>query len=179
MGNDIPDMEKEFRYKELYNGIYSIENYILYELGNPDIKSKSYRTYGLINKDLCKKYPYLIKEYFNYNLTLNYNFDNKDIPHLNDEKNFSYINKDFSFTFPTNFILINEDFMDIIRDYAKEIEIKKKLVSKYDIIIGGGCLIMKNPGYYESKNQFRYIILYRDIKEEEGNDIDFFLYINS
>ena len=67
--------------------------------------------------------------------------------------------------------------MDIIDDYVKEKEIKKELVSKYDTIIGGGCLIMKNPRDYKSINPFRYIVLYRELKEEEGNEIDFFLYI--
>ena len=36
---------------------------------------------------------------------------------------------------------------------------------------------MKNPDDEESISPFRYIILYRDIKEDEGNEIDFFLYI--
>ena len=34
-----------------------------------------------------QKYPYLIKEYFDYNLTLNYNFDNKDFLLFYEKKN--------------------------------------------------------------------------------------------
>ncbi len=50
--------------------------------------------------------------------------------------------------------------MDLIRSSVKDDKIKKRLVSKYDTIIGGGCLIMKNPYDYKSQNPFRYIILY-------------------
>ena len=177
MGNDLPTEERECNYRELYNGIYSIEKDILNELKKPYSHNKSYIIYGLINKGLCQKYPYLLKEKFDYNLTLNYNFDYKDLPNSNDERDFRYFNKDFLFTFPSNFICINEDFMDLIRSSVKDDKIKKRLVSKYDTIIGGGCLIMKNPYDYKSQNPFRYIILYSEIKEKEGNEIDFFLYI--
>ena len=177
MGNDLPTEERECNYRELYNGIYSIEKDILNELKKPYSQNKSYIIYGLINKGLCQKYPYLLKEKFDYNLTLNYNFDYKDLPNSNDERDFRYFNKDFLFTFPSNFIFINEDFMDLIRSSVKDDKIKKRLVSKYDTIIGGGCLIMKNPYDYKSQNPFRYIILYSEIKEKEGNEIDFFLYI--
>ena len=67
--------------------------------------------------------------------------------------------------------------MDVIHDMVNEQKIKKQLVSKFDTIIGGGCLIMKNPNDSQSLNPYRYIILYREIKENVGNEIDFFLYI--
>ena len=67
--------------------------------------------------------------------------------------------------------------MDVIHDMVNEQKIKKQLVSKFDTIIGGGCLIMKNPNDSQSLNPNRYIILYREIKENVGNEIDFFLYI--
>ena len=95
----------------------------------------------------------------------------------NKEKNYKINNENFGFTFPSNFIFINQDFMYVLHENVINKKIKEELVSIFDTIIGGGCLIMKNPDDEESINPFRYIILYRDIKEDEGNEIDFFLYI--
>ena len=63
--------------------------------------------------------------------------------------------------------------MDVIRDFIIK-KYTKALNTNYDIIIGGGCLIMKNSS---DNHPFRYIILYNEIKENKGNKIDFFLYI--
>ena len=63
--------------------------------------------------------------------------------------------------------------MDVIRDYVSD-KYKWHLRTNFDTIIGGGCLIMKNPNDTEDKNPFRYIILYKEIKENKGNEIDFF-----
>ena len=178
MGNNESHEEREYKYRELYNGIYIIENDILQDLNNY-YKNKEYKTYGLINKDLCKKYPYLLNSTFDYNATKGYNFKNKDLPHTKEIKNFNYIHKGFSFAFPTNFLFINEDFMNVLQNNVKEDDIKARLISKYDTIIGGGCLIMKSPYDFESKNPFRFIILYNEIKDTNGNEIDFFLYIEN
>ena len=178
MGNCSNEDDRQMKYKELYNGIYSIEKDILDELEGKDFQKKTYKTFGLINKGLCEKYPYLLKDYFDYNETLNYKFNNKDFLNNNIKKKFIIINSSFSFTFPSNFIFIFQDFMDVIHNYVSEKDIKNRLISKFDTKIGGGCLIMKNPNDFDSKNPFRYIILYRKIKEKEGNEIDFFLYIN-
>ena len=177
MGNDEDPADREYKYRELYNGIYCIENDILQDLLVIDYNKKRYKTFGLINKGLCKKYPYLLKNSFDYKETLNYNFNNKDIPHSYQDKFFTYINKTFSFTFPNNFIFINEDFISVIQTYMNEKKIKENIKSKFDTIIGGGCLIMKNPYDKSSINPFRFIILYNEIKDKEGNEIYFFLYI--
>ena len=177
MGNNTPKDERLYKYQALHNAIYEIEKDILKDLNDKNYLGKVYHSYGLINKDICKKYPYLLKDKFDFNLTLKYNFNYNDLPHSNENKKFLKINKNFTFWFPSNFIFINQDFMYVLRDNANNKNIKNKLVSKFDTIIGGGCLIMKNPDDEESISPFRYIILYRDIKEDEGNEIDFFLYI--
>ena len=178
MGVNDSIEERQYKYQALHNGIYEIEKDILEDLKNPAYESKKYRTYGLINKNICKNYPYLLKDTFDFNLTMKYNFNYKDLPHSNEDKDFKIIHPKFSFNFPINFIFINEDFMYVLHDNVLDKKVKDKLVSKFDTIIGGGCLIMKNPNDTKSKNPFRYIILYRDIKDNEGNEIDFFLYIN-
>ena len=178
MGNSTPKDERLYKYQALHNAIYEIEKDILKDLDDKNYLGKKYNSYGLINKDICKKYPYLLKDKFDFYLTLNYNFKYNDLPLSNKDKNYKINNENFGFYFPSNFIFVNEDFMYVLRDHVNDPKIKNKLVSKFDTIIGGGCLIMKNPNDTQSKNPFRYIILYRDIKDEEGNEIDFFLCIN-
>jgi hypothetical protein len=67
--------------------------------------------------------------------------------------------------------------MELIRDNVPQ-AYKKHLRTNFDTINGGGCLIMKNPGDTKDESPFRYIILYNEIKENKGNEIDYFLYIN-
>ena len=67
--------------------------------------------------------------------------------------------------------------MDIIRDNVRT-KYKKLIRTNFDTIIGGGFLINKNPGDTRDEKPYRYIILYNEIKENKGNEINFFLYIN-
>ena len=159
MGNNTPKDERQYKYQALHNAIYEIEKDILKDLDDKNYLGKKYNSYGLINKDICKKYPYLLKDKFDFNLTLNYNFNYNDLPHSNQDKNYKINNENFGFHFPSNFIFINEDFMYVLRDNVNDPKIKNKLVSKFDTIIGGGCLIMKKPNDIQSKNPHRYIIL--------------------
>ena len=50
MGNDDKAEEREYKFRELYNGIYLIEKYILHDLLDKNYKNKKYKTFGLINK---------------------------------------------------------------------------------------------------------------------------------
>ena len=118
----------------------------------------------------------MIEEKFNSKVAKNKIFDYNDLIEDSDEKDFSYIYHEFSFDLPSNFIFIHLDFMKIIREFVGKH--KKYLKTNYDTIIGGGCLIMKNPRSKKDINPFRYIIIYHEIKENIGNKIDFFLFIN-
>ena len=93
-----------------------------------------------------------------------------------EDRDFRYINKRFSFSFPSQFMFINKDFMDVILYYIGE-KYKGHLKLNFDTIIGGGCLIMKNPHDEKDEKPYRYIILYSELKENKGNEIDFFLFI--
>ena len=175
MGSECPKEEREIRYRTFYDSIYVIENEIKSEMNNHDITKKKYSPFGLINQGLCKKYPFLLDEKFNSNAAKNKIFNYNDLIEETDKKDFSYIYHEFTFDFPSNFIFIHLDFMKIIREYVGKY--KKYLKTNYDTIIGGGCLIMKNPGSKKDINPFRYIIIYHEIKEKIGNKIDFFLFI--
>ena len=176
MGSDCPAYEREFRYMSFHQAIYAIENDIKKELYNTDISKKKYQPFGLVNQGLCKKYKFLLNENFDRNEAIKKVFDYKDLVKKDEDKNFFYINPKFSFNFPSQFIFINKDFMDVIRGNVPE-KYRVNLQTKFDTIIGGGCLIMKNPNDQKDENPYRYIIIYSEIKENKGNEIDFFLYI--
>ena len=176
MGSECPAYERETRYMSFHQAIYAIENDIKKELYNTDISKKKYQPFGLVNQGLCKKYKFLLNENFDRNEAIKKVFDYKDLVKKDEDKNFFYINKNFSFTFPSQFIFINKDFMDVIRGNVPE-KYRVNLQTKFDTIIGGGCLIMKNPNDQKDENPYRYIIIYSEIKENKGNEIDFFLYI--
>ena len=176
MGSDCSPEERELRFQSLHQAIYAIENDIKKEIENSDLTNKKYMSFGLINQGLCRECKFLLNENFDKDEAKNTIFDYKYLIKKNEEKNFSFIDKKFDFSFPTQFIFINKDFMDVIRDYIPE-KFKKHLKTNFDTIIGGGCLIMKNPGDKKDQIPFRYIILYNELKKNKGNEIDFFLCI--
>ena len=177
MGSECSPDERETRYMSFHQAIYAIENDIKKEIDNPNLTNKKYMPFGLVNQGLCQKYKFLLKENFDKDEARNTQFDYKFLAKNNENRDFSYINPRFEFIFPSQFIFINKDFMDVIRDNIKE-KYKNHLMTNFDIIIGGGCLIMRDPRDKKDENPFRYIILYNEIKENKGNEIDFFLFIN-
>ena len=177
MGNDDPADQRGFKYLTFHQSIYAIENDIKKELYNPDIQNKKYSPYGLINHDICKKYKFLLNEKFDENEAKKYKFNYKDLVKKNISKKFNINGKNFGFDFPSNFIFVNQDFFDIIRDYDTEMKYQNKFSVFFKTIIGGGCLIMKDAKDNINNEPFRYITLYNEIQEDKGNEIDFFLYI--
>ena len=144
MGSECPKAEREFRYRTFHEAIYAIEKDIKKELENSNIYTKKYLPFGLVNQGLCKKYEFLLKETFDKDEAMNKIFEYKDLIKKNEDKDFTYINKKFNFSFPSQFIFINKDFMEVIFDYVKE-KYKNHLRTVFDTIIGMDCLIMKNP----------------------------------
>ena len=177
MGYDCSLDERLIRYGAFHQSIYAIENDIKKELYNQDLSNKKYMPFGLINQGLCKKYKFLLNEQFDKNEAKNKILDYNDLAKKNEDKDFSYINVKFEFSFPSNFIFINKDFMDLIREFVPA-NYKQHLLTNFDTIIGGGCLLMKDAKDKGDEKPYRYIILYKEIKENIGNEIDFFLYIN-
>ena len=174
MGSNCSADEREFRYLTFHQAIYAIDNDIKKEISNTDISNKKFLLFGLVNQGLFKKYKFLSNENFDKNEARKTKFDYKDLIQKIVGKDFRYINKKFDFSFPTNFIFIYEDFMSVIRDYVDK-EYKRHLSTVFKVIIGGNCLIMKDAKDEKDDNPFRYIILYLELKENKGNEIDFFL----
>ena len=176
MGSECSPDERETRYMSFHQAIYAIENDIKKEIDNPNLANKKYMPFGLVNQGLCKKYKFLLNPNFDRNEAIKKVFNYNDLVKNSEYKDFSYIFPRFKFNFPSQFIFINKVFMYVIRDNVPQ-AYKEHLKTNFDTIIGGGCLIMKDPKDEKDEKLFRYIILYSEIKENKGNEIDFFLYI--
>ena len=143
MGNEIQDDERESRYKELHNALHIIDKDIMKDLFNSDVSKKQYIPFGLVNKNLCKKYKFLGNEVFDRNEARNKIFDYKDLINRLSDRNFKHIHPAFDFGFPSNFMFINKDFLDVIMNFVVE-KYKRHLKTIFNTIIGGGCLIMRD-----------------------------------
>ena len=171
MGKECSKDERIFRYTTFHDAIHSIDDDIKKELSNTNLSSKKYCRYNIINKNVLKKYPFLKNKKFDEETAKNIVFQYKDLIYELEKKNFFKIDKRFCFGFPENFIFINHDFMDVIFEYIDD-EYKKFLNDKFEFKIGGECLIKRNI-VNEDSNYFRYITLYKELEEEEGNYTDF------
>ena len=166
--NAIQSRNKE--YNELLNG----EKEIKIELDKPGGLEKGYKVYYLLDNNWVEEFKNLIsnKQYKESKKLLNANLIIKKSEH----KNFKYVYKSFSFSFPYNFTLVTENFINLL---CKNFNAKDEKIIKgtsFKIIIGGKCLIMK-----DGKNEnspYAYITLYNEKKKKFNNNIDYFLIIN-
>ena len=176
MGNECNEDEREFRYQTFHQAIFVIENDIKNDLFNPDLSKKKYLPFALVNKGICQKYKFLSNENFDRNEARKKEFNYKHLIKSNEHKNFNYIKKGLSFSFPSNFMFVNQDFLSVISNYIP-IKYQSHLSTIFNTIIGGDCLIMRDAHDINDTEPFRYIILYYEIKYDLGNEIDFFLNI--
>ena len=147
------------------------ENQIKKELKIQGNINKGFKKYLLLNKDWVDKFKKLYNDK-NYKSLL----DIKSINKKNEDKDYTYIKRHFSFSLPTNFTLGTEMFISLLSRYLKtndQIRLQKVV---FDIIIGGQCLIMKDFKQ-KSNYTFVYITLYNEEKEDFSHEIDFFIYI--
>ena len=176
MGNECNEDDREWRYQTFHKAIFVIENDIKNDLFNPDLSKKKYLPFALVNKGICQKYKFLSNENFDRNEARKKEFNYKHLIKSNEHKSFGYIKKGLSFSFPSNFMFVNQDFLDVISNYIPT-KYQSHLSTKFNTIIGGECLIMRDAHDINDTKPFRYIILYYEIKEDLGNEIDFFLNI--
>ena len=90
-----------------------------------------------------------------------------------DEKDFTYIHKNFKFTFSYNFTLVTQNFMDLLCKNFILDEQKKLQNCSYRIIIGGKCLIIRDQ--YNENSTYACITLYNEKNKKFNNNIDYFL----
>ena len=157
-------------YKELLKG----EEEILKELNKPGGLEKGYKIYYLLDKNWVEEYKNLIS---NNNIKERKNLLKVSlIKYKIEEKDFTYVRKNFRFDFPCNFNLVTENFIDLLCKNFNEKEQRKLKGIPFKIIIGGKCLIMKDQ--INENTLFVYIILYNKKKIKYNNNIDYFLKID-
>ena len=180
-----PASIKVFFPKEYYKDCFKDELLSELKKGEEEINKKikntfkrenDYTKYGLIN---CGWFE-IFKLYLNNPCSLDRKqieelFDFKNILPKNDKKDYSYINDRYTFSFPSNFVIVTKKFMSLISKYFyyEEQEIIKNHV--FEIVFGNSCSIMKNKN---GKGPHRYITLYEDNKQKMSNNIDYILIIN-
>ena len=156
--------------KNEYNELLKGEEEIKKELNKPGGLEKGYKIYYLLDNKWVEKYKNLIS---NNNI--------KEIKGLlkvsliekkNEYKDFSYVYKNLQFSFPYDFTLVTQNFIDLL--CKNFIEKEQKILKKYSfkIIIGGKCLIMKD--IKNENSSFAYITLYNEKKKKFNNNIDYF-----
>ena len=161
----------EIRIKE-YEELLKGEEELKKELNKPGGLEKGYKKYYLLDNNWVENYKKLIanKKFNQINNLLKVDL----IKTKHEKKDFSYIQEDFTFTFPYNFTFVTKNFIDLLCknfDNIKEQRILKGDSSK--IIIGGKCLIMRDQS--DESILFAYIILYDEKKKKFNNNIDYFL----
>ena len=158
-------------YKELLKG----EEEMKKELNKPGGLEKGYKTYYLLDNNWVENYKKLIA---NNNFNQINNLLKVDLIKTKyEEKDFSYVQKDFTFTFPYNFTFITKNFIDLLCKNFNNIKEQRALKGDSSkIIIGGKCIIMRDQS--NESLLFAYIILYDEKKKKFNNNIDYFLIIN-
>jgi hypothetical protein len=165
-------IEKRIKeYNELLNG----EEEIIKELNKSGGLEKGYKIYYLLDNNWVEEFKNLIinrcfKQISNIlNVSL--------IQRKREDKDFSYINKNFKLNLAYNFTLVTPQFMDLLCKNFSE-KAQRELEDFYfNVIIGGKCFIIK---YEKNKNEnYALITLYNEKNKNFNNDIDYFFIIDN
>ena len=154
--------------KEIYDELCRGEDEIKQKLQRNIGFHGNYDKYGIFSKSWVQKYKNYLKNYLD-NKYSKFSFNIKELDPKTEERIFCLINKNYSYNFISNFVLVTSDFVTMISTYFNfyDQQILESLL--YDIIIGGNCIIRK-----DSKNDLdHYITLLYD--ENKNNSVDFAL----
>ena len=169
------EREKEF------NELFKAKEIINSEIHKSKNIKNSFSKYGLVNTNWYKDYLHFLKKpskESNDNIEEKL-FKNSRLHPEQDKRDYSFINRG-TFTFPSNFVFVTENFVNLISNYIyqyddyKNYECFKKYL--FEISIGGECIIMKNFKTQYTENM--YIIIYEENKGNVNNNIDFILMID-
>ena len=138
-----------------------------------DNSASEFEKYYILNKKWFDSYKHSFQKYNNYNSFLKV----EDLCPVIKQKIIKYQNEKKKFYIPTNFIIMNQKFINIISRYfeAKDISEINKL--SYDVLIFGECIMIKsnkkqniisvstqkqyNDTFYD--NEINYIFEFNDI----------------
>ena len=167
-------MNEENKRIEELNELLIGEEEIMKELNKPGGLEKGYKIYYLLDNNWVEKYKSLI---INNNMKKCKNLLNVSfIKGKTDKKDFTYIHKNFKFTFSYNFTLVTQNFMDLLCKNFIIDEQKKFQNCSYRIIIGGKCFIIRDQ--YNENSTYACITLYNEKNKKFNNNIDYFLIIH-
>jgi len=114
MGSECTPDEREFRYGTFHQAIYDIDKDIKNELNNPNIKNKRYSPFALVNQGICNKYKFLLKDKFDKKEARKAVFNYNDLIQKKVHKKYNINNQKFDYSFPSNFLFINKDILEVI-----------------------------------------------------------------
>ena len=176
MNDKVYEKRREEELNELLNSEQEIKN----SLTNNNSVENKYKNYGLLDKNWLDNYK---NDLYNilYNKTrneLNFNINficpkkkTETYRHYKNQKNNKKAFNLIKYTFPTNFILVSEKFINLLSMNLNQ-EIEKTELKKciYPLIISGYCIIIQDP----NNGADNYITIY---DENKGNSIDYALRI--
>ena len=103
-------------------------------------------------------------------------FKYNEIHPKDDERDYTYLNPNYDFSFPSNFVFATKTFMNLISEEFNYLEKENVKTNLFPIIIGGECIIMRNFGDIKGDKGYSYIIIYDE--KQIGQNIDFILIID-
>ena len=138
------------------NELKSGKNEIQRKLKEKGRTVNNYEKYGLLDYNWFVKYEKVIYNPSLYESNKKDLFNIKDLMPKNDEKDYSFIKSSYIFGFPSNFIIVRKQLMELLSNNFKNND-KKNRVKNYlfEMTIRNQCIIMKNKN---GKGPFRYII---------------------
>ena len=133
------------------------------------------RKYGVLNFNWYQNFMKFLNKKINTNpknKKFNFNFQKLIPKNESIDPFFAY---EAPITFPSNFVFVTENFMNLISEHFsfKEQSFVKYYV--YNVEIGGNCIILKD---FKENSFYRYLILNEDKKDFTNVNIDFVLMIN-
>jgi len=161
----------DITYNEMYKELCKGEEIIKDNLNRTNSYDECFGVYGVLKKDWVLKAKKLLSKnkFKKGNNNLNYN----DIcPQIN-KRSFEFFGTTFDYRFQENFILVTENFINLIRKFLSVDDQNKNLNKRlYNIFIGGNCIIRKDKSNNHNLIEY-YITLSYD--ENRDNCVDYFL----
>ena len=116
---------EEFKRKKIYNELINGEENIKKELEKPGGLEKGYKIYYLLDNNWVEEYKNLINN--NNSKEINNLLRVSLIKNKSEHKDFTYLHKSCEFSFPCNFTLVTQNFIDLLcKNFNNERNRKRK-----------------------------------------------------
>ena len=137
--------------------LYKAEEEINRMINMPNSVQNGFKEYGLINSQWLENYINYLKN-SNRNQMQQIPVSYKLLIGNTDEKDYSFIDIDMSFSFMMNFSFVSKRSMLLLSENCNNEKNKNSVKNKLDsVIIGGGCIIKRD---YSGKAPYSHIIIF-------------------